>query len=360
MQQSTRFYALDVARGCAMLAMLITHSSWRIDEFDYRVSFGWDSPYLPDLSTPQGILGLILQFATPMFFLLAGFSVALFMAGRRRQHWTEWQITRYLLIRGFVLITLDLTLFNLDLTPLAYGYRMSVLTAMGAGVWIVAAIRWLKPHWLIMMTLALLLLTQGWFYWYGRSTGDSLLRAILLAPSGNESWLVLFPILPWLPVLLLGFISGNFLAQNKIRLADYALKMGVILLITWLLVVLNNGFGNLYFDNPLIYGKHPPDLAYLACYTGFSFLLLAFYSRLEPYLTEMPWRYIGVFGQTALFFYIIHIRLLDLIGALLPLPFVPLVQSFILVGIAAPILYILCAIYRMIKRRYPTSILQYL
>jgi uncharacterized membrane protein len=37
-----RWTAIDLLRGCALLAMLITHSAWRIPDFDYRAAYGCD------------------------------------------------------------------------------------------------------------------------------------------------------------------------------------------------------------------------------------------------------------------------------------------------------------------------------
>jgi uncharacterized membrane protein len=195
-QSTQRWTAIDLVRGLALIAMLITHSAWRIPDFDYRAAYGWDSPIVPDLTLPHVQLGWILQGSSPVFFLLAGFALAFFCQSRHRRGWREWQITRFLLIRGAVLIALDLTVLNLDIEPLAYGYRLSVLTAMGLNIWIIAGLRWLSWRWMAVMAAAVLLVTQGLYFWHGIPQGDWLVRAVLLAPGGKESWLVLFPALP--------------------------------------------------------------------------------------------------------------------------------------------------------------------
>src|SRR5690606_19032156 len=101
------------------------------------------------LGTPTSFIGYFLQAATPAFFLLGGFSVALFSASRRRRGWTEWQITRFFLIRGAVLVALDVLVMNLEFTEPYYIYRFSVLTGIGLCVLALAVLRLLPLRALI-------------------------------------------------------------------------------------------------------------------------------------------------------------------------------------------------------------------
>jgi uncharacterized membrane protein len=210
-ENNARILALDIVRGYAMLAMLLSHSSWRLPDLDYRVAFGWDNLIAPDVSTPQSIIGFILQAATPIFFLLAGFSLPLFINSRRKRGWSEWDITRFLVIRGLVLIALEFGFVNLDLAPGTYGQRISVLTAIGLSLIAMAFLRRLNLGWLVTLMLALLLGTQMVYYVRGPQQPSSMLFAILLAPYPTLSWSVEFPVLPWLPVILLGYISGTII-----------------------------------------------------------------------------------------------------------------------------------------------------
>jgi uncharacterized membrane protein len=357
----TRWTAIDILRGGALLAMLITHSAWRIPGFDYRAAYGWDMPLVPDLSLIHVQYGWILQGSSPIFFLLAGFGIAFFCQSRQRKDWTDGQITRYLLIRGLVLVVLDLTVMNIDTEPLAYGYRLSVLTAMGINMWMIAALRRFDWRWIALVAAGVLLATQGYFYLHGIPQGSSMIRAVLLAPGGTEAWLVLFPALPWLPVMLLGFISGLLVAQGKVLLPVYAAFMGVTLLCCWILVDADAGFGNLYPDNPLIFGKHPPDLSFLLVYPGVGFLLICANQMLTPLRHMLPVSILVQFGQTSLFFYLIHTRVLTLVSYLIPADLTsPAMYSLLLTGVSIPILFFLCKGYAHLKARYPGSVLQYL
>ncbi len=356
-----RLRVLDIVRGLAMLLMLLSHTSWWINELEYRVAFGWDNLIVPVLDTPESWVGYVLQLASPAFFLLSGFSMALFAESRRRRGWGEWQITRFFLVRGLVLILLDVVVMNVDFYPPYYHTRLSVLTGIGLCLGMMALLRWLPLRWLVVVMIAVLLGTQTYYFLNDWPREASLLRGALLAPSLEDTWFVQFPALPWLPVMLLGYISGRRVAHGEIDLARYSLRLGALLLALGALVIAFNSFGNLYPDHPLIFGKHPPDLPYLFIYGGLTFWLIALHSRFEI-LNETPvaWA-LATLGQSALFFYVIHVRVIELLTPLLADPELPpLTQSFLIAAIVLPIMLLLCLGYRAYKRQHPGSVLQYL
>ncbi len=361
-----RLLALDIVRGYAMLLMLISHSSWWLDDLDYGVAYGWDNMIAPSVSLPDSLPGMVLQLATPTFFLLGGFSIALFAASRRRRGWGEGQITRFLLIRGFLLIALDLTIMNLTLHEPYYAERLSVLTGMGICVCLMAWLRQLDWRVLALLTVVILVGTQA-YYLSLTAAGEwpreeSILRAVLLAPSVEDiTWKTQFPALGWLPVMLLGFITSSRVAEDGVPLGKVALWLGLGCLLLFIAIMAAGELGSLYPADPLIFGKHPPDLEYLSLYTGLAFLLIALHSMLEGFAMTIPARVVMVFGQTALFFYLIHIRLLELISPFFAgLPFGPLERSLLIVTAALPLLVWLCVRYRAYKRQHPESVLQYL
>lgn len=356
-----RLQAADIVRGYAMLAMLVSHTSWRIPAFDYRVSFGWDSPVIPVIDTPQSFIGYVLQAATPIFFLLAGLSMGLFVHSRDQRGWGNLDITRFFLVRGVILVLLDLTLVNFDLYSLSYSYRISVLTAIGLGLIALDLLRRLNERWFAAVMVGLLLGTQYYLQIRGPVEDASLRYAVLMSPPTSAGWSVEFPLLPWLPIMMLGYASSRVAAQGTGAFARYALRVGLLALALWLIVVAFDGFGNLYREERYIFTKHPPDLAYLLVYVGLAFLLLWLHSRFIALNSHVPFRLIAALGQSALVFYVLHVKVLDLLFAPLnSLDLSPLALSFALTLLALPIMYIICEQYRSLRRRYPQSILQYI
>ncbi len=363
---TNRLAALDIVRGYAMLLMLISHSSWWLTDFDYGVAYGWDNMIVPQVSLPGSLLGLLLQLATPAFFLLGGFSIALFAASRRRRGWSEGQITRFLAVRGLLLIALDVTVINLRLSPPYYSTHLSVLTGIGICVLLMAWLR--RLDWRVLVAvLALTLLGTQLYYHSLAAAGEwprepSLLRAVLLTPSVEDVvWKTQFPALPWLPVVLLGFLVGARTARDGAALRRLALWLGLGSLLLFVLVLAAGGFGNLYPADPLIFTKHPPDLAYILFYTGLTWLLIALHSALPQLNAAPPLKLVAALGQTALFFYVVHIGLIELLSPLIaPLPLPPLTRSLLIVLVALPLLVALSLWYRGYKRRNPDSVLRYL
>lgn len=360
-----RLLALDVVRGFVMVLMLISHSAWWLDDFDYGVAYGWDNMIVPNVSLPDSIPGLVLQLATPAFFLLGGVSIALFSASRQWQGWRESRITKFLFTRGLVLIGLDLVVMNLRLNSPYYSNHISVLTGIGICVCLMAWLR--RLDWRILTGLALLVLLGTQVYYHTLTIAGewpreaSLLRAILIAPSVEDlTWKSQFPALGWLPVVLLGFITGTQVAKG-VSLTKLTLVLGLGCLALFALLRFSGDIGSLYPTNPLIFGKHPPDLEYLSFYVGLTYVLIALLSILTDVYASVLLKVFVILGQSALFFYVVHIRLIELVSPLFaPLPLPPLVRSFLIVMFVLPTMVILSQHYRSHKRKHPESVLRYL
>lgn len=343
-----------------MLLMLISHTTWRIPNFDYRVAFGWDNMIVPDLSQSHALIGFLLQAASPIFFLLAGISLAMFITSRERRGWPTLEITRFLVIRGLILVALDLTLVNLDLLPQSYGYRISVLTAIGLCLICMAFLRRLPLLALGLIALGLTLATQALYAVHGQPFSESLLVAVLLAPQHTAPWSVEFSLLPWLPVVLLGYIMMRLIQARQISFVRVMLGMGFALGILWVGVVLWNGFGSLYRDSRLIFTKHPPDLAYLLGYLALACLLLGAYHALRAHIPSPLRRALTVLGQNALIFYVLHPKILDVLYLLVEhVTSRPFVLSMLLTILSIPLLLLICLFYARLRQRYPTSVIRY-
>jgi surface polysaccharide O-acyltransferase-like enzyme len=187
-------------------------------------------------------------------------------------------------------------------------------------------------------------------------------RAALAYPSPLETIKFGFPYLSWLPVMIGGYLITRYLNANREQFTRITLSIGVGLMAAWGIITLINDFGVLYHDHPLVVTKHPPTLDYLTLYLGIVFLLLAFFHRFTVLQDVWFGRLFSILGQTALFFYVIHIYALigakEIIG-----PFVPL-EGFALavfyVAITLPPLFVLCYFYRALRKAHPNSVLQYL
>ncbi len=357
----TRIRAVDAVRGFAMLLMLLSHTTWRIPNFDYRVAFGWDNMIVPDINQARAVVGFVLQAASPIFFLLAGVSLAMFVTSRQGRGWSPWAISRFLIVRGLILIALDLTIVNVDLLPQRYGYRISVLTAVGLCLISMAFLRYLSLPLLGFIALSLTIFTQGLFALHGQPFSDSLLVAVLLAPQRTAPWSVEFSLLPWLPVVILGYTSMRLVQARRLRFERVMAVMAAALGFAWVVVIAMNSFGTLYHDRRLIFTKHPPDLSYLLVYLAFACLLLSAYHVFEERVPLIVQRVLCLLGQNALIFYVLHPKVLDIAYVLIEdTTRRPFALSLLLAAVSLPPLLLLCAAYGRLKQRYPSSVLRYL
>ena len=104
--------------------------------------------------------------------------------------------------------------------------------------------------------------------------------------------------------------------------------------------------------------KYPPALAYSLLELGLMALLLAGLMRLETHVEVRENGPILVFGQTALFFYLVHFGLLASLRAFVTPRGLGFALSLVLPALLV-VLYPMCRAYRAIKQRHPRSILRF-
>ena len=200
---SARIVSIDVLRGLVMALMALDHT---------RDFFGTGDFNPRDVMEPALFLTRwVTHLCAPTFIFLAGLSAFLYGCER-----SAGELSRFLLIRGFWLILIDLTLikfgwrFDVDLYRLTAG----VIFVIGASMMALAALIWL-PRWVIA-AVALIMLV-----------GHNLLDGIRAEELGAASWAwhvmhepglvplgdganlyVLYPLIPWIGVMAAGYLLG--------------------------------------------------------------------------------------------------------------------------------------------------------
>lgn len=124
-----RLDALDRFRGVALVAMLLQHLVEWLSGDARRVIPGWDSLIVTDV-------------AAPAFFVAAGASCSLLVAGRVRRGWPAWRIAGVVLRRYGLLLPVGVVLvWVMWHDPYTFG----VLEALGVTVVVGAAVAALLP-----------------------------------------------------------------------------------------------------------------------------------------------------------------------------------------------------------------------
>ena len=389
---SHRLAALDWMRGLVMILMAIDHASqtWNAG----RVSA--DSAYLMNLATgqPAWIPGTELdlaQFLTrwithlcaPTFLFLSGTSLAMSLERRRAQGASEISLDRHLFIRALVIAGFEglLTLLagqGVLILQVLYAISASmlamiVLRRLPTRALLCLGLAWLAGSEFVITTLFPPPIAQA----AAALAVPSLLARLFLVPGLSAPAFVLYPMTHWLAMMLLGWAFGRHLLGRKRDDASrqetekFLLFAGLSGVLVSLFLRRANRYGNMGLlrdDASLVQwlhmSKYPPALVYSLLELGLMALALVLFLRYERRMRGTPWRRnpLLVFGQTALFFYILHFLVLGGSALLITGGMMQrgLAETYLAAGATLVLLYPVCLGFRALKRRYPTSILQYI
>jgi uncharacterized membrane protein len=159
---TTRHLPLDALRGFIIMLMALDHANSFFAHGKLQPELWADlfptyqgHPPLTFLTRP------VTHLAAPGFFFLMGAGMILLAQSRRRQGWGEWQITRHFLLRGALLIFLQLTLENFAWSlKESLGIYFRVLYALGGVMIIGTLLLRLPQYWLLTVSGALIIPTE--------------------------------------------------------------------------------------------------------------------------------------------------------------------------------------------------------
>ena len=252
---------------------------------------------------------------------LAGLSAFLYGRGR-----SVGELSRFLLIRGFWLILIDLTLikfgwrFDVDLYRLTAG----VIFVIGASMVALAALIWL-PRWVIAAVVLLMLV------------GHNLLDGIRAEEFGEASWAwhvlhepglvplgdgaklyVLYPLIPWIGVMAAGYLLGPVMQLDRAPRQRLLFRLGAAITLGFVVLRATNLYGDpapwsvqeTWLSTLLSFlncEKYPPSLLYLMMTLGPALMLLAIFREREGRFRN---RFLATYGRVPFFYYVVHIYLI--------------------------------------------------
>jgi uncharacterized membrane protein len=361
-----RITAIDWLRGIVMMLMALDHASWFFNE--QRIFADSVLLYEPGVhfAADQFFTRWITHICAPTFIFLAGASIAVSNFQRRRQGMSGTVIDRELLLRGAFIALLDIVLFSL------VGGKpvLQVLYAIGISMMLMVYLQRLGTE--AVFWLAILIIAGGesllMLLW--QPGGDvPLWLALTFAPDFGATYTVLYPALPWLGMMMLGWVFGQWLLTRPSgATAPHRLLLtcGWLALTLFVIVRGLDGYGNLFMHlegNTLVHwlhvSKYPPSLAYTLLELGFMAIVLSLLMQLESFNKTINRNNpVLVFGQTALFFYLAHFVILRIMEIFFERG--SLEQTYVITLLALVILYPVCRAYRTLKWRYPQSLLRFL
>ncbi|KAF2990684.1 heparan-alpha-glucosaminide N-acetyltransferase domain-containing protein [Methylocystis sp. MJC1] len=303
-----RLPEIDRLRGLVMVVMALDHMRDFFDADALRFS-----PTDLDRTYPfLFFTRFITHFCAPTFAVLAG--VGAFLYGAKRNHKA---LSLFLATRGVWLILLD----AIVISPVWGGpgrISLGTLWAIGCGLLALSVLSLARPAVVFAIGAAIIL-------------GHNLLDGIHAADLGAFApwWRllhepgalpldlpgrVLYPALPWIGVLALGYGVGPLFQRSAQERDSILLKAGLGALALFILLRAPNLYGDprafalradgigsaLSFLNVT---KYPPSLLYLLVTLGGAALALPALERLGG----AAGRALAIFGRTPLFFYVLHL-----------------------------------------------------
>lgn len=316
---SNRIAAIDRVRGLVMVLMALDHCR---DYFgDIRIN-----PL--DLETTTAELFAtrwVTHICAPAFVFLAGVAAALYGAKCESKR----QLARFLWTRGVWLLVLEFTVvfFAWTYTFALNTWYVQVIAAIGVAMIALAGLVFLSRAVIAAVGAAII-------------AAHNLLDPVVPADFGGLDWVwrlvheggvftiadsvtivVLYPLLPWIGVIALGYATGPVFKQARPERLRFLTRWGAAAIVAFVAIRGINIYGDPGAWSPqdsliksigsfLNCAKYPPSLLFLLMTLGPTLLLLAAADRPPGFWGNK----LITFGRVPLFFYIVHLYAIHLVS----------------------------------------------
>ncbi|GAB3704779.1 DUF1624 domain-containing protein [Spirosoma flavus] len=304
--------SIDIMRGLVMIIMPLDH----VRDLLHITSLT-QSP--TDLTTTTPALFFtrwITHLCAPTFVFLSGTSAFLSMNAKNDLAASR----RFLLSRGIWLVLVEFSVVNFGIwfDPDFDVLIFEVIAAIGIGFLILSTLLKLPPRTVGLVGLMIVVLhaLAGLI----PAPQNVLLKALmaLFSPTafpyaGSKLFLIAYPPVPWLGIMLIGYGAGYFFESTENGQQRIFLKIGVLSLGFFVALRVMNLYGDpvpwssqknlLYtFLSFINVTKYPPSLQFCLLFLGIMFLILSRLQSLKSGLTD----WVSVYGKTPLFYFLVH------------------------------------------------------
>jgi uncharacterized membrane protein len=318
--EKPRISTIDIIRGLVMVIMVLDH----VRHFMHADAFQYEPTDLSRTTPFLFFTRFITHFCAPAFVLLAGMAVNI--SGKRK---TKKELRTFLLTRGLWLIFLEVVIIRFSFFfNLYYDFTvLQVIWAIGAAMVAFGLLIQLKESVLLVFGLIIL---------FGHNLTDLvsisathamyipwtlLLKPGYIAINEQAGIQVMYPVIPWLGVLMLGYGLGKWYRKEyDVLRPTYLVITGSAMIFIFIVLRYFNVYGDphpwttqkdLTFTvlSFLNCEKYPPSLLFVCMTLGPLLLLLA---ALEK-ITVTFLKPLLIFGRVPLFFYILHFYLIHIV-----------------------------------------------
>jgi uncharacterized membrane protein len=326
-----RLTSIDMIRGLVIVIMAIDHTR---DFFSTAMSI--DPMNDPNVGLPLALTRWITHFCAPVFVLLSGTSAGLMVARK-----SPAELGKFLATRGLWLIFVEIFIISTAGTYAPGGIAqlggktlafMQVVSAIGASMVLLAALQFLGRKACLALGAAIVLghnALDG--HWPASQsildTSPPLWAALHVSMSkvaGPFHFLFLYPLLPWLGVMLLGFGASVLFEREPPARNRALLWWGSGITAAFIVLRFIDGYGEPNHWQSQARGaatlidflnntKYPPSLLFLTMTLGPAAIFCAFADRMHGFFKDM----FVMFGRVPFAFYVAHFYLLHALSLLL-------------------------------------------
>jgi uncharacterized membrane protein len=322
-KKAYRIESIDLLRGLVMIIMALDHTR----DFFHKTAFT-DDPLNFVTTTPALFLTRwITHFCAPVFVFLAGTS-AFFQSSRK----STSELSKFLITRGLWLVFIEILVINLAVTfdPNYTVVGLQTIWAIGISMILLGLAIWMPFS---------IILTVGLIIVFGHNALDlyekqfppnhtynifySFLHRPGIYPLGaSHSLLILYPVLSWAGLMMLGYCFGKLFSKYegmKRKRILTALGLGIILFFIALRATNLYGDANHWstqknalftvfsFINTV---KYPPSLLYMCMTIGPAILFIGLWGNIKNGVTK----FISIYGRVPFFYYVLHFTLIHILS----------------------------------------------
>jgi len=318
LQPKKRIESIDIMRGIVMVIMALDHTR------DFLTSNDYDPTDLSKASSILFLTRFITHFCAATFVFLAGTSAFLSLSRGK----TKNEAARFLLSRGLWLILLELTVIRFGwMMNLNYHFLfLQVIWAIGVSMLVLAALIYLPLP--VIAAFGFILIfghdLSDHFTGAGLPTAERTIWDFLhvsgMVNLGPVSALVLYPLVPWVGIMAIGYCFGSLYKMDAAKRQKLLVTFGSGAIVLFIAIRAFNFYGDpanwtdqhVWYRDILSFidvSKYPPSLDYVLVTLGPVMLLLAALENVKNRLSDI----FLVYGRVPLFYYILHLYLLRLL-----------------------------------------------
>lgn len=308
-----RIHSIDIMRGLVMVLMALDHTR----DFMHITSITNQPTDLATTTPALFFTRWITHLCAPTFVFLSG--VSAYISFQQKNNVA--QSRNHLITRGIWLIILDFTIINFALWfDIHFNvFLFDVLSAIGVGFIILGLL--LKCNAKTIGIIGLLIIFLHNLSPLVPFPETSLFKQILMpffAPGalplgGGRTFVMAYPPIPWLGVILTGFALGKTFEQAIEKKKKIFLRIGLSSLLLFIVTRFINIYGdpvpwatqkdNLYtFLSFINVTKYPPSLLFCLLTLGIMFLILSLVEGMKNKFTDI----LSVYGKVPLFYFVVH------------------------------------------------------